>query len=581
MKKIALIISTIFLISNSFAQIINFPDANFKAKLLEAQGGVGIAYRCSNGSSFKIDANNNGEIEVSEALEVCQLHVEDAEISDMTGIEYFTNLTLLDCDRNLITTLDASPLTNLQGLHLNDNLLTDVNLSGLSVLNNLGLSNNQLTSLDISDLSILHILHCDNNLFTSLDLNVQPQLVSVHCRNNLLETLDVSTLSNLGYFDCSSNNLVSLYINNGSIERYELDFSNNLNLEYVCADAEQLSQVEDKIIQYGYTNCFTNSICSFIEGGDFFTVYGNVKFDENEDGCDPIDINYPNLRLSFSDGNNSGDVFADVLGDYHYNIQAGTYSFAPQLENPAYFTASPEMVSVTFPSQPSPFEQDFCIEPNGIHPDLDVTLVATDYYAFPGANTSYIITYSNKGTLTQSGSVNFSFDDDVSDYISSNPTISSTQTNLLIWDFMDLQPFETREIEVTLYINSPTDIPPLNEGDILYYTASLITSEIDETPFDNTFSISQEVSTLILNSTEYVFSDYFILYPNPTDQLLNLQIKMGIEIKTIEIYNVSGQRVRLISRDIAPIDVSSLQTGNFFIKIKTNKGVFNSRFIKI
>lgn len=582
MKSIIFIISIFFFVSNSFAQIINIPDANFKAKLLEADAGVGIAYGCG-GGSFKLDANNNGEIEVSEALEVCKLYVNYAAISDMTGIEYFTNLEKLFCRGNLITTFDATPLINLSWLSIYGNLLTDINLAGLSNLDQLFISDNQLTSIDISDLSSLVVLRCDNNLLTTL--NVQQPLAYLYCGNNLLETLDVSELSSLYDFDCSSNNLVSLNIKNGSIENsFSFDFSNNNNLQYVCADYEQLDDIEDRINQYGYNNCYTNSICSFVEGEDFYTVQGNVKYDINEDGCDPIDINYPSLLLSFSDGINNGEVLADLSGDYHYNIQVGTYSIMPQLTNPAYFSVSPTTASVTFPNQTSPFEQDFCVESNGVHPDLDVTMTASDYFAFPGENTSYIVTYRNKGTLTQSGSVHFSFDDDVSNYISSNPIISSSQDHLLVWDFIDLQPFETREIELTLYINSLTDIPPLNEGDILNYTASLITSEIDETPLDNVFSLSQMVSTVVLNSADYSFSDYFSLFPNPTDQLLNLEVKVKveIEIKKIEIYNLSGQLVGRIeyNQDISSINVSSLRTGIYFIKIQTDKGVFNSRFIK-
>jgi len=47
----------------SFGQIVNIPDANFKAKLLEASPSNTIAKDLA-GNYFKIDANGNGEIEV-------------------------------------------------------------------------------------------------------------------------------------------------------------------------------------------------------------------------------------------------------------------------------------------------------------------------------------------------------------------------------------------------------------------------------------------------------------------------------------------------------------------------------------
>ena len=56
------------------AQIINFPDANFKAKLLSASPSNGVA-RDINGAYFKIDTNNNNEIEYTEAEDVYELNI--------------------------------------------------------------------------------------------------------------------------------------------------------------------------------------------------------------------------------------------------------------------------------------------------------------------------------------------------------------------------------------------------------------------------------------------------------------------------------------------------------------------------
>ncbi len=47
------------------AQIVNIPDANFKAKLLEASPSNTIAQNASN-QNIKIDVNDDGEIQESE-----------------------------------------------------------------------------------------------------------------------------------------------------------------------------------------------------------------------------------------------------------------------------------------------------------------------------------------------------------------------------------------------------------------------------------------------------------------------------------------------------------------------------------
>jgi hypothetical protein len=83
------------------AQIVNIPDANFKAKLLEASPSNQIASTQTpdinaNVTTFsKIDTNDDGEIQVSEALAIKWLSVRISSISDLTGIESFTNLITL------------------------------------------------------------------------------------------------------------------------------------------------------------------------------------------------------------------------------------------------------------------------------------------------------------------------------------------------------------------------------------------------------------------------------------------------------------------------------------------------------
>ena len=85
MKKIYFVFVAFFTIFISNAQIINFPDANFKAKLLSASTSNSIAKNAA-GTSIKIDANNNGQIEQSEALLVHKLFVRLRSRADRLGV---------------------------------------------------------------------------------------------------------------------------------------------------------------------------------------------------------------------------------------------------------------------------------------------------------------------------------------------------------------------------------------------------------------------------------------------------------------------------------------------------------------
>ena len=91
MKKIVLII-TLINFSVFQAQIVNIPDANFKIKLLN--------------HNPIIDLNNDNEIQVTEAESFNgSLAVSSGNISDLTGIEAFINITELNCGENNLTNL--------------------------------------------------------------------------------------------------------------------------------------------------------------------------------------------------------------------------------------------------------------------------------------------------------------------------------------------------------------------------------------------------------------------------------------------------------------------------------------------
>ena len=575
MNKLLLLISGFLITSSLYSQIINFPDANFKARLLQSDSGVAIAYGV--GGSFKIDANNNGEIEESEVLPVRTLNLRDSNISDLTGIAYFTNMTELRCEDNALTVLDVTMLPNIRTLGVYNNNLIELNIAGLSNLEDLYASRNFLTSVDFTGLSNLSVLHIDNNELSSLDFSDTPSLHFIRCYNNQLTTLDISPILELFTIDCSSNQLETLNLKNAFLE-FDINFSGNENLQYICADDAQIMSIESKINEYGYTNCFANSLCSFVQGEEFYTISGNVKYDENANGCDSNDVDYPELMFSFSDNTNSGIAFADAFGNFTYSLQAGTYTFTPNLENTTYFSITPENISVNFPEDANANTQDFCVSANGVYPDLKISMNGDDsgYDTF----VSYRIKYTNKGTMTQSGNITVAYDDDMAVFSSSVPDISSQNGNELTWDYSDLKPFEFREIEFIMDLSSLE--PELNGGIIVNYIASINSSLTDTTPSDNVSEFNEPFLCCLLTIDEFIFSDYFSQYPNPTSDYLNLKLKKQIDVKAIVVYNVLGQEVKRVSfkNERIKIDVSNFQTGHYFIKIVTTEKVFNSRFIK-
>ncbi len=241
-----------------------------------------------------------------------------------------------------------------------------------------------------------------------------------------------------------------------------------------------------------YTNCVVSPFCSFTPGGIHYTVQGSQKFDFNNNGCDNADSNLPYLKYTISDGTTSDYVISKEDGDYLVNVPSGSFSISPTFENPSYYTSNPATLNVSFPTQSSPFTQDFCITANGAHPDLEVVIIPIQQ-ARPGFDATYKIIVKNKGTIPQSGTLNLTFDDAVLDFVSSIPTPSNQSLNSLSLDFSNLNPFETKTINLVLNLNSPLETPPVNMGDVLHFSASVTSAETDETPQDNTFDFNQTV----------------------------------------------------------------------------------------
>ncbi len=592
------------------AQIINFPDANFKAKLLSAQTSNAIAsnqnptsnnlYTIWSVPSYnKIDTNNDGEIQISEAQDIQWLDVSSASITNMSGIENFTNLKYLNCKYNSLNTLNLSQLLNLEALNCFSSNISSINVTNLNNLKNLSCGSNNLSNLNLQGVNNLIKLNCSYNLLNNLDISNLLQLQelscghnqlvilnlaglnnisNLSCNSNQLQNLDVSNLLNLQNIDCSNNNIINLNVQNlinlkyitcstnhitllniqnlinlenlncsgnqlaslnfdnlinlqyvkcggnlltsldlhncPNLSRVEclsnqlqylnikngihsnnllinnLYFQNNPNLTYICCDESEVNSVQ--IIANAYNvNCNIGSYCSFTSNGTFYIIQGNSKFDYNSNGCDSNDIVYPNFKCSISNGINTGTFIANNSGSYNIPVQSGTHAVTPVIENPTYFNVAPNSINISFPTATSPYNQDFCITTNGNHNDLEVVLLPINQ-ARPGFDANYKLIYKNKGTTTQSGTINFTFDDSVLDFVSSSPNVSSQSTGSLNWNFTNLLPFESREINIVFNLNSPTETPALNSSDLLNYTAS-INGQTDETPNDNIVTLNQIV----------------------------------------------------------------------------------------
>ena len=226
-----------------------------------------------------------------------------------------------------------------------------------------------------------------------------------------------------------------------------------------------------------------------LKGDDFYVMRGENKLDADNNGCTAADINFPYLKLLASNGTVN---IPNSSGSYAFAVGQGSYTFTPQFENPSYFTASPESVTIAFPAAENPTTQNFCILPNGSHTDLEVVLLPVNV-ARPGFLSQFKLIYKNKGNQTQSGNLTLNFNGALQSFVSALPTTTSATAQQLAWNFANLKPFEQREIVLSFRLNTPTATPPVHADDVLNYTAIIAGNDTDEIPADNTFILNQTV----------------------------------------------------------------------------------------
>lgn len=290
---------TIFFLANaSFSQNTFVPDDNFEQALIDL--GLDTAPL----DDFVPTANINT---------VTDLNVSLLNINDLSGIEDFTALEVLECSENNLTQLDISKNSNLiqlfcgfnaiesldvslnpelriiwcnfnkipsldvsknprlLSLICSNNLLTELNVSNNPSLKTLLCIGNDLTSLNVASNPELTIFHCGNNNLNTLDVSQNPLLSDFNFEYNNLETIDVTNNRELRLLYCLSNNLESLNLGNnrelsilscGENELTTLNLRTNGNLKELYCESnflESLDVSQNRLLSH--LNCSNNRLC--------------------------------------------------------------------------------------------------------------------------------------------------------------------------------------------------------------------------------------------------------------------------------------------------------------------------------
>jgi len=218
---------------------VYIPDANFEKALID----LGI----------DSDGTINQSVLTSDISGVTSLDLSSKGISNLTGIEDFTNLEYLYCRSNQLTSLDISKNINLTELYCYENQLTSLDLSQNSALEILYCGSNNLSSLDVSKNLNLRDLHCYNNQLTNIDVSLNTSLERLYIQVNNFNSLDISKNINLTDLHCNNNQFTTLDISkNTALENLysgynnitNIDISKNLNLRDLVIPSTQISNID-------------------------------------------------------------------------------------------------------------------------------------------------------------------------------------------------------------------------------------------------------------------------------------------------------------------------------------------------
>lgn len=235
------------------------------------------------------DLNKDFNLSVEEISKVDSIDVSYMGISDLTGIEYFTNLLYLYCNGNKLSSLTIDTLTSLTVLDCSYNYLTYIDLSNCSSLNFLEASNNaKVISLDeqnVFDFSSLKGFNLsqsfdwsDNAVISDKQLTVSPEsdsmLVTYRYKVNAPLLEDVSFNGSL-VINAAPQSDVDINEDNFPDSALQKHLSDTYDLDHDLS----LSSNELKNITYLYIPGLN---ISSLTGIEHFTSLVYLNFDDNE-----------------------------------------------------------------------------------------------------------------------------------------------------------------------------------------------------------------------------------------------------------------------------------------------------------
>lgn len=213
----------------------NFPDENFRDNVW-----------------WDLNTNRDDHFSPSEIANAKGIICDNNEISNLKGIQFFTEIWKLDCYYNNLKTIDLSHNKKLSYINCHHNQLKELDVSGLPLLKTFYCNYNELPSINVSKNEKLEDFNCQNNHLDTLNVSQNKELVKLSCGHNNLTELDVSENKKLKTLGCYENKLRNLNLGNqielewlscGTNPLSVLDVSANTKLKELYVSKTNLTEL--------------------------------------------------------------------------------------------------------------------------------------------------------------------------------------------------------------------------------------------------------------------------------------------------------------------------------------------------
>lgn len=340
-------------------------------------------------------------------------------------------------------------------------------------------------------------------MYNAGDIITQTTMIYVHASNGFCEsdasflvTIGIPPLSLAPLASCDTNSDGFASFNLGALTQQLLFTQPNAQIAYyeTPLDAEMelnpLPAIYTNLTAYTQTiyvgylqECYVVSPLQLVvEDCTNNTISGVIRYDADQNGCQPTDGFASNIQVTNVNGANTSYAYTNALGAYTFtNVQAGQNVLTLQ-----GLTSGSVAASQTIPvsGDNNNLNANFCITGPTPFTDLGVQLQNINSAA-PGFQLNYHMTVFNLGNTLASGSATFTYDNTMVTFNSATPTPVSSTSNSVTFSYSSLAAFNQKVFYMNFTVLTP---PTVNSGDVFTVSGAVTSTQTDADVTNNTIT---------------------------------------------------------------------------------------------